>query len=369
MKNLHIKFFTVTLGLSLCWLASISLSRQTSAQEWQKTAADQRVSPGQGKEVYPLGPLDRNDPRAIADPALLSVNPMPEPPNAVITDTDNETEANSVVSLNMVTHKETQTRSLWASGDNNQFNLSSSNDKTMPGNVGSTDDDETDNPQPERILGADNRRILSPTTTFARSAMSKLYVTFPNGITYNCSASIVGSKYALTSGHCVYSHTDGGWASKVIVIPGMDGSYLPYGTVNAVYLRTYDKWVYNRDTRFDMALLTLDRKVGLVTGWFGLGYFSSINRVRGHIGGYPADKTWGVKLHYDNDLVTDSNTYRVYYRIDTSPGQSGSGVYRKLNNDRFIFAVHGYSGVSANQGIRISLSKFLDLQEWIYSGY
>ncbi len=44
----------------------------------------------------------------------------------------------------------------------------------------------------------------------------------------------------------------------------------------------------------------------------------------------------------------------MYYKIDTTKGQSGSGVYRFWNNKRAIFAVHRGSTSDYNKGVRIT---------------
>ncbi|KKM77923.1 hypothetical protein LCGC14_1365200, partial [marine sediment metagenome] len=43
----------------------------------------------------------------------------------------------------------------------------------------------------------------------------------------------------LTAGHNVYLHDNGGWASSVEVVPGMNGTYEPFGSAMVTDMRSY----------------------------------------------------------------------------------------------------------------------------------
>jgi V8-like Glu-specific endopeptidase len=221
---------------------------------------------------------------------------------------------------------------------------------------------------PYSVIGADDRVRISPTTSFPWRAMTKLRMTFPNGLQYVCSGALVAAKYTLTAGHCVYSHNDGGWARTIEVIPGLDGTYKPYGSAYASYMRTYQGWTQNRDSNYDFALITLDRTIGNSTGWFGYASYSTVNGVTANLGGYPGDRDSGLRLYYHYGAINSSTADRVYYTIDTAGGQSGSGVYRIVNGSRYIFAVHTTGYTTYNGGTRITNQRFYDLQSWIASG-
>jgi V8-like Glu-specific endopeptidase len=221
---------------------------------------------------------------------------------------------------------------------------------------------------PYSVIGTDDRVRISPTTSYPWRAMTKLRMTFPTGRQFICSGAMVAAKYTLTAGHCVYSHTEGGWATSIEVIPGLDGTYKPYGSAYAVRLRTYQGWTQNQDSNHDFALITLDRLIGNSTGWFGYASYSTVNGLTGNLGGYPGDRDGGLRLYYHYGTINSSTTYRVYYTIDTAGGQSGSGVYRINNGSRYIFAVHTNGGTTSNSGTRITSQRFNDLSSWIASG-
>lgn len=221
---------------------------------------------------------------------------------------------------------------------------------------------------PYSVIGTDNRVRISPTTAFPWRAMTKLRMTFPSGRQFVCSGAMIAAKYTLTAGHCVFSHAEGGWARSIEVIPGLDGTYKPYGSAYAVYMRSYQGWTQNRDSNYDFALITLDRTIGHSTGWFGYASYGTVNGLTGNLGGYPGDRDGGQRLYYHFGTINSSTTNRVYYTIDTAGGQSGSGVYRINNGSRYIFAVHTNGGTTSNSGTRITSGRFSDLQAWIASG-
>jgi V8-like Glu-specific endopeptidase len=225
------------------------------------------------------------------------------------------------------------------------------------------------------VIGVDNRILITGTTTYPWRVMTKLYMTFPNGARGGCSGALIAAKYVLTAGHCVHSAGNGGWATQVEVIPGLSGTYKPYGSAFATYLRSYTGWTQSQNVNYDFALITLDRSIGNTTGWLGYGYFPSINGVTGNLAGYPGDKG-GVNLYYHYGPISSSTSQRLSYQIDTNSGQSGSSVYRFYTptggvSGRYVFGVHtnGAGSGSYNSGTRIDSAKYSNLQSWIASGF
>lgn len=365
--------FTLIAALGL--LSFFHTSTNTSAQEQsgrQKDNTHRQQADNTQRETILADPLPMDDPRAQLDPKLLLSQPMPTPTYAIEGGADDNPLASaaasvdiktSVVSLDdKVTPLEAQ---LGASRTGNNDPV------TSPGSVGSGMDDEGEyeSGSQESILAPkDRRRRLSPTTEYPRQTMTKLFVTFPSGVSYVCSGTMINAKYVLTAGHCIYAHVEGGAATHIEVIPALDGFYKPYGSAYGVYARTYQGWVTNRDSKYDIGLVTLDRRIGLSTGWLGYGYFPSVAGTLAHLGGYPVMYGNGTYLCYDNGKVLKSTTNRVSYDVDTSPGQSGGGVYLKYNGMRYVFAAHTTGGISDNSGTRITLKMVYDINAWIRSG-
>lgn len=225
--------------------------------------------------------------------------------------------------------------------------------------------------QARAVIGKDNRKVVNDTTMQPMRSITKLYMTFPNGQTYTCSGAMIAAKYVLTAGHCVHSKNDGGWATRVEVIPGLNDSYKPYGSAFASNLRSYSGWISNQDSNADMALITLDRELGNTTGWFNYASLATVNGVRATIAGYPGDRDNGLKLYTHSGKIRRSTPTRLTYPMDTAPGQSGSAIYQQAaGTSPTIFGVHTSGTVNGktNSGVRIDPAKFQDLQTWIGSG-
>src|SRR5262249_39859562 len=79
------------------------------------------------------------------------------------------------------------------------------------------------------IIGRDDRVRVTNTRAFPWSAVCQLQSTFPDGYRGLGSGAVIGSRYVLTAGHVVYDSSHGGWASKVQVAAGRNGSSLPFG--------------------------------------------------------------------------------------------------------------------------------------------
>ncbi|NGX32409.1 MAG: Extracellular metalloprotease [Candidatus Anoxychlamydiales bacterium] len=75
------------------------------------------------------------------------------------------------------------------------------------------------------------------------------------------SGAIIDEFHVLTAGHNVYLHDNGGWASSVEVVPGMDGTYKPFGSAMVTDMRSYTGWTQDEMDEHDWAILTLDTKI------------------------------------------------------------------------------------------------------------
>lgn len=224
-------------------------------------------------------------------------------------------------------------------------------------------------PRPLTVFGADDRQPVSNVTAFPWRANCKLYMTFPNGKMFVGSGALIGNKYVVSCGHCIYSHDNGGWATRVEVVPGLYQSSRPYGSAFAVNYRTYNGWVNSRDRFYDISLITLDRNIGSSTGWFGYAYQPNLNNWTVHFGGYDADRYNGLVQLYRYGPVTSDATTGFYYNIDMKGGSSGSGVYYvDGSSNRYVVGVNGWESASWNFATKITSQRFNDIKSWIASG-
>ena len=229
---------------------------------------------------------------------------------------------------------------------------------------------------PESIIGSDGRTQISDTTTYPWRTICKLYSTFPNGAVGGCSGAIIGCPdghgyHVLTAGHCIHSQDNGGWATSVRVIPGLDNTYMPFNDAWGTFVRSYSGWTENEDHRHDWALITLDRNIGDYVGWMGRMTDSSSSSIYTgtlNTAGYPGDKG-GETMWFDYDSGCSANDYNHWYKMDTWEGQSGSPVWRYIDDSRYILTVHAYGndGSGCNHGTRLNNEKYDRIITWCNS--
>jgi V8-like Glu-specific endopeptidase len=218
------------------------------------------------------------------------------------------------------------------------------------------------------VIGPDDRQLITPTVDYPWRAITKLYMTFPNGKKFICSGVLIAPKYILSAGHCVYDADEGGWATLIEVIPGLDGTYKPYGSTYATTLRSYSGWTQDGNSDFDISLITLASPIGSTVGWFGYTSYPNPLNYMANIAGYPGDRDNGTRMYYHAGPIFDFAQYFVSYLIDTAGGQSGSGVYHiEGNGDRYAFAAHtyGHQDEQYNSGTRITPTRSNDFTAWI----
>ena len=158
-------------------------------------------------------------------------------------------------------------------------------------------------PLSSNIIGEDDRIRVTYTTVYPWSTIVKLYMTWGEDV-YIGSGTMIDKKHVLTAGHCVYAHSLGGWADSVKVIPGANNGNEPFGHAWANNMRCYSDWIVEGYLNHDFAVLTLDRDIGLQTGWMELFttvpwssiYFGGFNTV-----GYPGDLDYGLNMYKTTD--------------------------------------------------------------------
>ena len=219
---------------------------------------------------------------------------------------------------------------------------------------------------PISVFPPDDRVRITDTTVYPWRTICKLLITMPDNTQWMGSGALIpcldGHAYrVLTAGHCVYDPDHGGWASSIMVIPGIDDNYMPYYGAWATQIRAFTGWTQNQDRRHDMAIINLDRNIGDFTGWMGLMTDDSTSPIYTDLlntAGYPADKG-GWTMWYDGDNGRTANEYNHWYYMDTYGGQSGSPVWRLEGSNRYILTVHacGDDGSASNSGTRLNTEK------------
>ncbi|MDF3142912.1 MULTISPECIES: endopeptidase [unclassified Streptomyces] len=220
------------------------------------------------------------------------------------------------------------------------------------------------------VHGPDDRVQITNTAVYPWRVHCYLLITARDNTLYQGTGWLVGPHTVATAGHCVYIKGSGvagrdGWVKSIQVMPGRNGSVLPYGSVTCTSFRSVVGWTDDGDDNFDYGAIVTPSNIGSTTGWFGFGVWSDSDLLKttGNIAGYPGDKPPGT-LWYAARGVDSVTARKVYYDIDTAGGQSGSSVYRIDNGNRYGFAIHAYGGARVNSGTRFTTPVYNNYVAW-----
>ena len=218
--------------------------------------------------------------------------------------------------------------------------------------------------QPETVCDADDRARISPANDTPWRWICKLLITFPNNTRVVGTGWFIGSRTVMTAAHCLYSG-DLGWAQSIEVIPGMDEDRRPYGSQFGASFRATTGWTEDPKPDYDYGAIILpDDTLGNQVGWFGF-VAPADNELQGlavNTSGYPGDKPSGTQW-FNAGGITRVEERRIYYMIDTMGGQSGSPVWRRVNDERHAVGIHAYGGCP-NSATRITTPVFENMLSW-----
>lgn len=218
---------------------------------------------------------------------------------------------------------------------------------------------------PETVCGRDDRVHVVNTTAVPWRWVCQLIITMANGGMSRCTGWFIGRKTVMTAGHCLYMRGAGGWVRKVEVIPGMNGAGRPYGSQVGTSFRSVLGWVRDGDWNYDYGAIILpDNTLGDRVGYFGFASLTdaSLQNLLVNNSGYPGDKPFGTQW-FNAGRISTITSRKFYYMIDTFGGQSGSPVWRFLNNQRHAVGIHAYGGCP-NSATRIILPVFNNMLAW-----
>ena len=225
-------------------------------------------------------------------------------------------------------------------------------------------------PPAETVHGPDDRVQMTNTAVYPWRAHASLLITAADGSLWIGTGWFIGPHTLMTAGHVVYIKNSGvpgrdGWVRSINVMPGRNGSSLPYGSVTSNNFRTVNGWANSGDETYDYGAIIIPTELGNTVGWFGFGIWpdTDLQSADANISGYPGDKPAGTQW-YDHKTIASVNARKVYYDIDTAGGQSGSAAYRIINGTRYGVAIHAYGGATTNSGTRIIQQVYDNMVAW-----
>lgn len=217
-------------------------------------------------------------------------------------------------------------------------------------------------------------RIADP-TPWPYRPNCKLQITYTNAagnqVNTSCSGTLIDARHIVTAGHCVFIHRDNNnqvlnnWINTMRVIPAKNNADEPYCDSQGNYWLTYTCWTAGPNWDCDLAVVTVDRPVGALTGWFGYGTRPGCARYRDAQNpffnrGYPLGNSGGAACNPQAfnglEMFDWSGTFdrcesrtnifgetwfgnEVGHNRLSYGGQSGSSAYTFINNSRQILAI------------------------------
>jgi V8-like Glu-specific endopeptidase len=176
--------------------------------------------------------------------------------------------------------------------------------------------------------------------------VGKLFMSFGNK-DYVGTAWVIAHEGICTAGHCVYNHSEGGWANNVMFIPGHSDNNDFNPVCIGVELNTLKGWKEKRDFSFDIATIKLSENIGNWTGSIGVMFNFPPNQGKYNSIGYPAKPKpkypfFGVKMwHSIGNYI--SGTREIKMQNNMTGGSSGGPWVITRNNMHYANGINSFT--------------------------
>ncbi|MCY7282241.1 MAG: trypsin-like serine protease, partial [Cyanobacteria bacterium CAN_BIN43] len=182
----------------------------------------------------------------------------------------------------------------------------------------------------EVVIGRDDRVRITNTKANPWKRICHLKIKTATGKSYLGTGFFIGPRTIVTAGHCVYIHSQGGWAQQITVTPGRNGTEAPFKSYTATSFRSVKGWVKNKSRNYDYGVIILPESAAIPSeiGAFVFASYSnqSLLNQKLNTAGYPGDKPSGT-LWFHGRKAKAITARTITYDIDSAGGQCGWAVW------------------------------------------
>lgn len=249
--------------------------------------------------------------------------------------------------------------------------------------------------QLETVIGVDNRTRVLDTQMSPWRMICAIRARWGSRLMVG-SGCFIGPDTILTAAHVVFPREFQRVPQNLEIIPGLSvereiGEKRPYGTATARQVLVHENWAKGFSPTFDVAVIRLNQALGQRVGWFGVGARARDDLLQNwaHVTGYPGEMKearpagamsdeppiQAAQLWHHAAPIEEIESGRIFYKTDTTPGQSGAPIYVLPSARQYaapmVVGVHAYGTRStpgaiglANSGMWITPDMLKKIQEW-----
>lgn len=204
---------------------------------------------------------------------------------------------------------------------------------------------------------------------------------FENGAKCRGTGTLINENFIVTAAHCLHYRSYFKEHSPLSIIKFFSPLFGKDEPIEGDMVRIHPEYLKENDENYDFGVVKLAYKIGSRTGWATLAASAEeelLSKVI-NVTGYPTYKGIVQFLKYKmlnnasrqlytmSGIATSVKKHKMYYRMDTSSGQSGAGVWSLDRNQEVeCRGIHVTgSREEGNGAIRINPENLKTIRGWI----